>query len=102
MNPIKQKRFDNAMIAILAAIFIAVWAYLLTGCAAPKSMQLTVTFLHREEDSMTYIEAKHGNIWWQANCKDLPDSVKLGTVFTADPIKKPDTCKCVFKRIKYF
>lgn len=72
------------------------------SCTVSKqapNINLTVTYVHREGNN-SELQARRGYQWWAANCKGLPDSVKLGTVITAQPTKRPDTCQCAFKRIK--
>ena len=74
---------------------------LFTSCAVTRpsqSIRLTVTYVHRE-GNIAQVQARNGYKWYKAKCTNLSDTVKVGTVITADPTqnKKLD---CLFFRIK--
>lgn len=69
------------------------------GCAAPKPaiLRLRVTHIEGKE-----VWARNSYRVYMAQCHNLSDTVKVGTVLTVRPYNgQPDSlCNCVFKRIK--
>lgn len=65
----------------------------------PKPISLTITHIEKL-DSTTEVYARRGYELWVANCRSFPDSLKFGMKIQALPIKKENSCDCVFKRVK--
>lgn len=77
---------------------ILILAIAAAGCAAPKpAIRLRVTHIEGKE-----VWARSSYRIYMANCRNLPDSVRPGTVLTVQPYNgQPDSlCNCIFKRIK--
>ena len=83
----------------IAALLTAITLLLSSMAASCQEIQLTVTKIKKSED-VSLIKARSGYKWYKAYCKNLPDSVKVGTKILAIPAILPDTCKCLFKRYK--
>lgn len=64
-----------------------------------KKITLTISYIHKEYGIAT-IEARRGYQLWKGNCKNAPDSLRLGVRIIAIPVKRTDTCNCIFKRYK--
>lgn len=75
------------------------------GCAVQKPstkvIRLTVThvFPNGYDSGIKEVWARRGYMVYMAQCENLSDTVKVGTVITAIPATN-DTCNCLFKRIK--
>lgn len=73
-----------------------------SSCAVSRpatAVKLTVTHVERSgKEAEVY--ARKGKEVWKANCMNLPDSIKAGSVIIADPYQGQSDCTCIFKRIK--
>ena len=79
--------------------FITILLSSMAASCQKKDILLTITHIERE-DSISEVYAKRGYQLWMAKCRDFPDSIKIGMKLQAQWIKKEDSCKCIFKRIK--
>lgn len=76
------------------------------GCAAPKPaiLRLRVTHIipNGYSSGIKEVWARNSYRVYMAQCQNLSDTVKVGTVLTVLPYNgQPDSlCNCVFKRIK--
>lgn len=79
-------------------------ALVLTSCAVTKPagpIRLTITYIHREAGKPTMVQARDGYKFYNAKCQYLPDTVRVGSIITANPTKEKDiNCNCLFFRIK--
>ena len=81
--------------------YILLLALVFASCAVQRPVspiKLTITYVHRENGSAE-VQARNGYKWYAAKCANLPDSVKVGTVITAEQTQNKNL-DCVFKRIK--
>ena len=84
---------------LLAAFVLLMLTFIFcVPCNAQKPMTLTVTKVVQMENYYE-VTAKSKHWKYRAKCPSLPDSVVTGIKILALPTNKPDTCRCVFRRV---
>ena len=81
------------------ALLTFITIILSSTAASCQEIKLTVTSIKKSED-VSLVKARSGYKWYKAYCRNLPDSVRVGTVINAIYAINGDTCKCLFRRYK--